>query len=90
MKPLSFVAVFLLFWVISAFVFLPFGVKTADEAGVEKVAGQADSAPAHFRPWRILMWTTLLASVFYGLFYLNYRAGWITIDTLSFYLPSRG
>lgn len=89
MKPLSFVAIYLLFWVICAFVVLPFGVKTADEAGVDKIAGQADSAPAHFRPARIILWTTILASLAYALFFLNYRNGWITIDTLSFYAPPK-
>lgn len=89
MKPLSFVAVYLLFWVISAFVVMPFGVKTADEAGIEKVAGQADSAPAHFRPGRILLWTTILATAIYAVFYLNYLYNWVTIDTLSFYTPPK-
>jgi predicted secreted protein len=88
-KPLSFVAVYLLFWVISAFVVMPFGVKTADEAGIEKVAGQADSAPAHFRPGRILLWTTILATAIYAVFYLNYLYNWVTIDTLSFYTPPK-
>jgi len=89
MKPLSFVAIYLLFWTICAFVVLPFGVKTADEAGIDKVAGQADSAPAHFRPGRIILWTTILASLAYALFFLNYRYGWITIDSLSFYTPPK-
>ena len=43
----------LLFWVMSAFLVLPFGVRTHDEAGIAKVPGQADSAPANFRPRRI-------------------------------------
>jgi len=89
MKPLSFVAVYLLFWVISAFVVLPFGVKTAEEAGIDKVEGQADSAPAHFRPGRVILLTTILATIVYGLFYLNYRNGWVTIDTLSFIAPPK-
>ena len=89
MKPLSFVAVYALFWVLSAFLVMPFGVRTADETGTEKVAGQADSAPVNFNPKRILWRTTLVASVFYALFYLNYRNGWVTIDTLSFIAPPK-
>ncbi len=84
MKPLSFVAVYMLFWVFSAFLVMPFGVKTSDELGETKVTGQADSAPANFSPWRIVWRTTIVASLFYALFYLNYRFGWVTIDTLSF------
>ena len=50
MKWTSILAIYALFWVMSAFVLLPFGVKTADEAGVEKVPGQADIAPVYFPP----------------------------------------
>ena len=49
----SIIAIFFLFWVLSAFLVLPFGVRTHDEAGVERVPGQADSAPVHFRPRRV-------------------------------------
>jgi predicted secreted protein len=77
MKLTSIVAIYLLFWVMSAFVVLPFGVRTADEAGVEKVPGQADSAPADFRPGRVVLRATVLSVVLFGLFYLNYIFGWI-------------
>jgi predicted secreted protein len=44
----SIVAIYFLFFAFSAFVLLPFGVRTDDEAGTEKIAGQADSAPHRF------------------------------------------
>ena len=44
MQITSIAAIYFLFFVMSAFVMLPFGVKTAEEAGVDKVPGQADSA----------------------------------------------
>ena len=53
MEWTSILAVYFLIWVMSAFMLLPFGVKTADEVGVEKVPGQAESAPINFRPKRI-------------------------------------
>ncbi len=80
----SALAIFILFWVMCAFVIMPIGVKTADEAGLEKVPGQAESAPANFNPKRIVARTTLLAVVSFGLFYVNYVCGWITTETFQF------
>lgn len=84
MKWTSALAIYVLFWVMCAFLVMPFGVKTADELGIEKVPGQADSAPANFRPWRIVIITTILASISFGLYYANYVNGWITAETLNF------
>jgi len=53
MKWTSILAIYALLWVMSAFLMLPFGIKTHDEAGIAKVPGQADSAPANFRPGRV-------------------------------------
>lgn len=85
MKWTSVVAIYALFWVLSAFLVLPFGIKTHDEAGLAKVAGQAESAPAHFNPGRIARRATVLALVLFGLFYLNYVNGWIGTDAFDFY-----
>ena len=46
MQWTSVLAIYFLFFVFSAFILLPFGVRTHDEAGLEMVPGQADSAPA--------------------------------------------
>ena len=87
MKITSILAIYLLFWVMSAFLLLPFGLKTADEAGVEKVPGQADSAPVNFRPGRLALRATLIAAVLCGLFVANYQQSWVTVDDINF-LPS--
>ena len=87
MQWTSILAIYVLFWVISAFIMLPFGVQTHEEAGVEKVAGQADSAPANFRPARVAKRATLLAAVLCTLYVLNYAYGWITVDDLIFFGP---
>ena len=84
MKWTSALAIYSLFWVMSAFFVMPFGVKTADEAGIETVPGQAESAPAHFNPRQIMFRTTIVASVLFGLFMLNYRMGWLTLETFTF------
>lgn len=83
-QPLSMLAIYALFWAFSTFLVLPFGVKTADEAGVEKVPGQADSAPANFRPLRIVLRITIVASLLFALFLLNWRFGWVTPRSLDF------
>lgn len=84
MKWTSILAIYLLFWVMSAFMCLPFGVKTHDEAGLAKVPGQADSAPANFAPKLVAGRATVLSAVLFGLFYLNYVNGWIGTDQLDF------
>ena len=72
------VAIYFLFWSLSVFLVLPFGVRTHEEAGATRVPGQADSAPHEFRPWRIAGRVTVVATVLFALFLLNYFGGWIT------------
>ena len=78
----SIAAIYFLFWVASAFVLLPFGIKTHDELGLEKVPGQADSAPGNFRPGRLMLRATVLSVLLTALYVANYMYGWITPDTL--------
>jgi predicted secreted protein len=80
----SILAIYFLFWVMSAFIMLPFGVRTADEAGVEKVPGQAESAPVNFRPGRLALRATVIAAVLTALFIANYTNGWITAADIDF------
>lgn len=83
MKLTSIIAIYFLFWVLSFILVLPFGVRTHDEAGVEKVPGQADSAPVEFSFRRQARRTTLTALVLFTLYYLNYVNGWITRSALD-------
>ena len=83
MKMTSIIAIYALIWVISAFVLLPFGVQTHDEAGLPKVPGQADSAPANFRPGRLAVRATIIAAVLTGLYVANYVQGWVTVDDID-------
>lgn len=78
MKVTSIIAIFVLFWAMSAFVLLPFGIKTHEEMGIDKVPGQADSAPANFRPGRLALRATVLAAALTALYVTNYVNGWIT------------
>jgi len=85
MKITSIIAIYTLFWVLSAFLVMPFGVRTHDEAGIEKIPGQADSAPANFNARRICIRATVLAIVLFGAFYLNYVNEWVVPHDLDFF-----
>jgi predicted secreted protein len=81
----SALAVYFLFFVGIAFLLLPFGVRTAEEAGVERVPGQADSAPHRFDLKRHLLRSALIALAAFALWYLNSIQGWVTAEDLDFY-----
>jgi predicted secreted protein len=84
MQITSIAAIYFLFWVMSAFVMLPFGVRTADEVGAEKVPGQAESAPVNFRPGKLALRATVAAAIFTAVFVANYQYGWITVADIDF------
>ena len=88
MQWTSIIAIYALFWVISAFVLLPFGVQTHEEAGLDKVPGQADSAPANFRPGLVAKRASILAAILTALYVLNYAYGWITPEDLILWGPT--
>ncbi|PNU06220.1 DUF1467 family protein [Novosphingobium guangzhouense] len=80
----SMVAIYALFWVLSAFVVLPIGLRTPDEVEghvVEK--GHATSAPVNFRPRLVAVRASILALALFGLFYVNYVEQWITVADIN-------
>jgi predicted secreted protein len=79
----SALAIYFLFWTFSVFLVLPFGVRTTEEAGGERIAGQADSAPHLFDAKRIAIRVTMVATLLFALFYANYLGGWITPSDLD-------
>ena len=79
----SILAIYVLFWTISLFVVLPMGVRTAEEAGAERVPGHAESAPHRFAFGKAVLRATVLSSILFGLFYANYVFGWITAQDLD-------
>ena len=85
MKLGSILAIYFLFWVASAFLLLPFGVRTDEEMGTEKVAGQADSAPHNFDIPRHLKRATIVGTILFAIYYANWYFGWISVDDLDFY-----
>ncbi|WP_336986399.1 DUF1467 family protein [Altererythrobacter aquiaggeris] len=79
----SIVAIYVLFFVMSAFVLLPFGMKTHDEMGVEKVPGQADSAPANFSFPKHMLRAAIMSTILTTLYVLNYIYGWISAEDIN-------
>ena len=83
MRWTSIAAIYVLFWTLSLFLVLPWGVRTSEEEGAAPDAGHADSAPHVFRARQVALRTTIVATVLFGLFYANYVAGWITVQDLD-------
>ncbi|MFM6950155.1 MAG: DUF1467 family protein [Novosphingobium sp.] len=77
MKITSIIAIYAMFWVLAAFLVLPFGIRTHEEAGEPTIKGQANSAPSNFRPRKIAQRATILSIVLFALYYLNYVNGWL-------------
>ena len=85
MQPGSILAIYFLFFVASAFLLLPFGVRTSEEAGEALVPGQADSAPHRFDLKRHLLKAAIAAALLFALYYANWWFGWIGVEDLDFY-----
>jgi predicted secreted protein len=85
MEWTSIVAIYALVWVATAFLSLPFGVRTHEEMGLEKVPGQADSAPGNFRPAPVVLRATLIAALLTALYVANYVNGWVVAEDLNIF-----
>jgi predicted secreted protein len=85
MNLTSIVAIYLLFFAGSAFILLPFGVKTTEEVGGDLLPGQAESAPHRFDAKRHFLKAAILAALLFGLYYANWVNGWVTVDDLDLY-----
>lgn len=83
MRPGSILAIYLLFWTMSLFLVLPFGVRTTEEEGAERLPGHADSAPHSFSLGRAALRATALSAILFGLFYANYIFGWVDVGMLD-------
>ena len=87
MKPQSMLAIYVLFWTMSLFLVLPWGVRTSEELGEARQPGHADSAPHFPNLWRKALWTTVVSGVLFALFYANYRMGWLTAESFPQFHP---
>ena len=85
MKFSSIVAIYFLFWCASAFILLPFGVRTSEEIGETLVPGQAESAPHRFDLKRHLLKAAILAAVLFAIYYANWTFGWVRAEDFGFF-----
>ena len=88
MKFTSIIAIYFLFFAGSAFILLPFGVRTTEEVGEEFVPGQAQSAPHRFDLKRHFIKAAVVAALLFAIFYANWAFDWVTADDLDFYRRS--
>ncbi len=80
MKLSSAFAIYFLIWFLTLFAVLPVGVRTSQEAGVEPVAGEADSAPHQPMLRKKLVWTTLISALLFAIFWANFTYEWVTLE----------
>lgn len=83
MSITSILAIYALFWVMSAFLVMPFGLRTPQDTGHQTEPGHAESAPVNFNPRKITLRATILAAVFFALYYANYVYGWVGVEDLD-------
>lgn len=88
MRWTSLLAIYFLCWAFSVFLVLPFGVRTTHEAGGEFIPGQAESAPHEFNIKRVAIRVTIVATIVWAAFVLNYIYGWVTPEMLDFVNPA--
>jgi predicted secreted protein len=74
-------AVYFLIWWVTLFAVLPWGVRSQAEGGAV-TPGTDPGAPAVHRLWAKLFWTTVVATLLFGIFYGVYARGLIPYDFL--------
>ena len=77
----TFIAIYFIIWWVVLFAVLPFGDRSQEESG-EVTPGTDPGAPASHRLGRKLLWTTLIASVVFGILYAVYTFNLIPYDFL--------
>ncbi|MBX3554318.1 MAG: DUF1467 family protein [Pseudolabrys sp.] len=88
MSTTTAIAIYFLIWWVTLFAVLPFGVRSQEEQG-EFAAGTDPGAPVAARLLWKLLWTTLVASVIFGILALIYEKQWITLDQVAALLGFR-
>ncbi len=81
MQWTSALAIYALFWAATLFVVLPFHGKRDPDAAL--IPGQADSAPSSFSLGRVAMQVTIVSAIVFGLYYINYVNGFVSLDDVN-------
>jgi len=76
------IAIYFIVWWVVLFAVLPWGVRSQDESG-NVVPGTDPGAPAVHAVWMKLLWTTVFATVVFGIMAAIYLLGLIPYDFLA-------
>lgn len=74
-------AIYFIIWWVALFAVLPWGVRSQQENGII-VPGSDPGAPAIPKLKQKLLWTTVLASLVFGLWFVIYSYRLVTLDDL--------
>ena len=88
MRWTSMLAIYFLFWAFAVFFVLPFEARHGRNDGENRVAGTVASAPAEFNLKRIIIRVTIVATIAFLLYQVNYAYGWITVQDLDLFDPA--
>lgn len=86
MTWVSFVAIYFILWWLVLFAMLPFGLRTQDEDG-EVTLGTTASAPRGAHMGRVLLRTTLVSLVLFGLIYAAHVWLGLSFDDIPRIVP---
>ena len=76
-------AIYFVIWWIGLFVILPWGIRSQHEDG-EIVKGSDPGAPARPRLLRIAVLNTIFATLIFGIYYVVWTRGLISLDDIPF------
>ena len=76
-------AIYFVTWWVVLFVVLPFGVRSHAETGTEVEAGNDPGAPIMVAVWSKVIWTTIVASVVFAIFWVVYVYKLVTLEELA-------
>ncbi len=82
MQLTTIIAIYFLIWWVTLFAVLPFGVRSQHE-GEDYAQGTDPGAPIIAGIGRKLIWTTLVATLIFGIVALVYRSGVIDFAALT-------
>ena len=89
MQVTTAIAIYFLIWWITLFAVLPFGVRSQHE-GHEFTPGTDPGAPIAARIGMKLVWTTIVASIIFGILTAIYKLGLIDLGPfMAWLIPTR-
>lgn len=86
MQLFTMFAVYFIFWWITLFAVLPFGLKTQQENN-DVVLGTIESAPSNFRGLRLVIVTSVVAAIVYAIWYVVTVTFGLDFDSIPKFYP---